>query len=100
LPEKHIASGKRSARLSAKLAAWKAPRLQPRVAISTVALEVPGLALLGRERQDRAPPVAVPDDGARRADGLRPKLGHHAAHPATSLSSSVSQGSSASRQAV
>src|SRR6516162_34239 len=65
-----------------------------------VVLEVPGSPLLGRERQHRASPVAVPDDRARRADAVRPELGHLAAHRLTHASNSVRYGSNASRQAV
>jgi hypothetical protein len=54
-----------------------------------VVLEVPGFALLGREHQYRTSPVAVPDDGARRADGVRPQLGHLPAHRLTRRSNSV-----------
>src|SRR6202044_2205239 len=45
-----------------------------------VVLEVAGPALLGGEHEHRAPPVAVADHGARRAERVRPELGDLPAH--------------------
>src|SRR5207248_3844761 len=40
-------------------------------------------AALGGEDEDRAAPVAVPDDGARGAQGRRPQLRRFPVHPGT-----------------
>ena len=81
-----------------ELRAARLEQLAQRADHAAVAV-LPGVAALGREREERAPPVAVGDDVPGRPDRRRVQLDVAAAHHALA-SSSGRYGSNASRQAV